>query len=1017
MQSTRLSRLPVNFAEHSEAATTATYAEFSHDWSAPPGPPLRATTATLRAMFQCTECPKDFNSQSALARHHQNHSQSIKHVCNVCSVVFRRRDLLTRHLKLHYRKKNENKDNVSNDTGGESGTGGEKDGEIMREANTTAITPENTSSTSTGGTTGTVSRKRCHTACNRCRDMKIKCNGQQPCSRCRRVSKTCDFDRQHRLSGRISHLHSIAVAKSSSSDSVNACPDLGFTSDPMDASHIPIPDFSPASFTNIGADPGAITSSTLIDGRDEFVSDPILGIPYNPWEATFSQFTPWPWLHESLFLSGDEAAILFSDLGQDPTFPEEQLPDLHRLATQTSAMQSSDHDQNNDQDQSLSESHYQQHNNQSNPHSGQSLDATSSAAPGYTANIDVTSRENLLPLHENSCTQLPNNDNGCKQRAVDALIALAVQPVERTVEKPGTYRGYSCPWSKDSQGLVDCFHIKLESDDGQVKTTTEAALKHFTQLYAEHFHTLWPLLPRRTLDSGNMHPLLYLVLASIGAMYMDGSSSECGMYLHDAVRRRLVLPLELDENEDDLVWLAQARLLTQVAALYFGQPRAFSYAQHLGTLLTTQARRMSLFCNTNHRQRLLQLKSMKGIATDSLRLNLWLSIEERRRLAFGIFRGDTFTSVLLNTKPLVALEEIALEFPTCHSVFNSSSNLDPRLALDMIEHHQTPNQNVRASDVLHVLLERNEILPPLEPGALEILLFGLQSHVWRFSYDRQLLEHLTAGVSTDVDLGIGLEKMQEEENITSVQGLECDFLDPPFKKHRRDTITSEVDSLDNRSYEMADLTSERQRLLAALAKWERALPLAKTLARNEEDRSYLLSSLILYHLSLMRLYAPVEDIHQIHYRLADKQPVPNDLVMSVRTWSQSTRARIAVEKVRSVWSLITQETRRGRGRSRFNFNAYIGLHHSAAMLWVYQGATNSEQMDDSLSAFSTSGSLQMYQGENLSPTFPMYAEKAEDKVMLRTFVDLFHAMSPARWSSFAEVANDLPTLAFPPRVT
>ncbi|KAH6618827.1 hypothetical protein C7974DRAFT_400968 [Boeremia exigua] len=504
-----------------------------------------------------------------------------------------------------------------------------------------------------------------------------------------------------------------------------------------------------------------------------------------------------------------------------------------------------------------------------------------------------------------------------------------------------------------------------------------------------------------------MHPLLYLVLASIGAMYMDGSASECGAFLHNAVRQRLVLPLELDAADESLVWLAQARLLAQVAALYFGQPRAFSYAQHLGALLATQARRMGLFTNASHQ--LLQLKRMKGTATDASCLDLWLSIEERRRLAFGIFRGDTFTSVLLNSKPLLSLEEIALEFPTCNSVFNGGADLEPRLALDIIEHYRTPNQHVRASDAFHVLLERNEILPPLEPGAHEILLFGLQSHVWRFSYDRQLLRQFPAAGGADA----GLEEMPLCETITSQWYTESDPSGLPSKKRRRDTFISEVDSLDNRSYQMADLVSEQQRLSAALTKWERALPLAKTLARNEEDRSYLLSSLILYHLSLMRLYAPVEDIHQIHYRLADNQLVPHELVASVLTWTRSPEALIAVKRVRSVWSLITQEARQGRARSRFNFNAYVGLHHGAAILWAYHGATNSDETDARRSTSSTSGSLHLRQAENSSPMSPMHVDKTEGTGIRHTFEDLFHAVSPARWSSFAEVARTLTVLLFP----
>ena len=979
-------------------------------------------------MFSCAECSKDFLSQGSLARHLQNHSETVKHTCNVCGVFFRRRDLLTRHSKLHDNTSNKNKNTRNNNNNHDDGAGGSGEGEgagaVDGEAggaHVSAVSPgyavDNhfaARTTTTGAGTGTVSRRRCHTACNRCRDRKIKCNGKNPCSRCLRAGNACDFDCRLRPSGRISQVHSAAVARASLSGSASLAPALGFAADAGDASHMALPPvFSPISFTDMSPDPGAIVGGSLMDHGGNHDIETALDVPSMPWDATFDQVTPWPWLHENLFLSRDESGILPTNGFQQLSFPGEHMLDMHLPAFQPLSTQGGDHDK--EQDSSQAQSH--QRVDGMGSCSGDNLDsvtAATSIAPPSGPYGPALLRPPLQDRDQD--TRSPQENSACKQRAIDALVSLAAQAVKGTGDKTGTYPRPAYIWSRAPHHLVTSFHIELQPGWVHDGSTTEAALQHFVRLYSEHFHQLWPLLPRRTLESGIMHPLLYLVLASIGAMYMGGSGSECGTLLHNAVRQRLVLPVDLDESDDNLVWLAQARLLTQVAALYFGQHRAFSYAQHLGTLLTAQARRMCLFSETHHQQRLLQLKQMKGVAADALCLDLWLSIEERRRLAFGIFRGDTFTSVLLNIKPLVSLEEIALEFPTCNAVFNSSADLEPRLALGMIEHHQTPNQHVRASDIFHVLLERNETLPPLEPVAHEILLFGLQSHVWRFSRDRQLLDRLTAGAGAgaDVNAGVGLADMPEGEVFASMEDLGCD-MPRSSKKRQRDTFTSEVDSLDNRPYQMADLTSERQQLLAAMAKWERALPLAKTLARNEEDRSYLLSSLILYHLSFMRLYAPVDEIHQIHYRIANKQPVLHDAVANVLAWASSARARIAVKRVRSVWALITQETRQGQTRSQFNFNAYVGLHHGAGILWAYHGATDLEQMNESLSASSTSGPSSLRQGEGCSPTFSVQTDKAESIGLLQSFEDLFHAMSPARWSSFAEVAHALTTLVFPAR--
>ena len=79
-------------------------------------------------MFSCAECSKDFLSQGSLARHLQNHSETVKHTCNVCGVFFRRRDLLTRHSKLHDNTSNKNKNTRNNDNNTRNNNNNHDDG-------------------------------------------------------------------------------------------------------------------------------------------------------------------------------------------------------------------------------------------------------------------------------------------------------------------------------------------------------------------------------------------------------------------------------------------------------------------------------------------------------------------------------------------------------------------------------------------------------------------------------------------------------------------------------------------------------------------------------------------------------------------------------------------------------------------------------------------------------------------------------------------------------------------------
>jgi hypothetical protein len=104
--------------------------------------------------------------------------------------------------------------------------------------------------------------------------------------------------------------------------------------------------------------------------------------------------------------------------------------------------------------------------------------------------------------------------------------------------------------------------------------------------YLPNFNRLWPMLPEDELGLETLHPVLYLVLVSIGSMYGSDKLKQFGMLLHKALRSLLSASLfEWETPEGDLIWMAQARLLTQVQGLYFGQPQSFSYAQVRGHMI------------------------------------------------------------------------------------------------------------------------------------------------------------------------------------------------------------------------------------------------------------------------------------------------------------------------------------------------------------------------------------------------------------------------------------------------
>lgn len=864
-------------------------------------------------IFACAECGRRFASSTSLNRHAKNHSSETSYVCPTCHVVFFRQDVLTRHVKLHQTAVDEQ------DAMGDG---------LPR--------------------TRKRPRKRCHTACDRCRSSKTKCNGQKPCESCARHGKPCTFDDVARPSRRISRILSHEQpppSPSSSSESLQttivatdttAIEAVGHSNggfEAVDAVNLPI-------IANIS---DSFPVGPLLASWDaDTVSNPLIHETVELFDPEFSMdMMPWPWLHERAFLSNDGDAEL--------TFAAPELfPDVYSTTQMPK-----------------------------DPAELQVPDESTHISPSVALNGSKTSHTHISVATAEETLSL-------RRQSIDQLVSYAGK--EGHLANSQQRMAF---WNLKSDDISRSFSPSFQI--GGTSSASANILQAFVQLYFDHFHRLWPLLSHQNLELGKIHPYLYLVLSSIGAMYGCRSSCEYGTMMHTALCSRLVHPVEL-ETEDpdggDFLWLAQSRLLTQVAALYFGQVKAFSFAQHLGVLLVTHARKLNLFSGSYTRSRISQLHHMRDDSLERERLNVWLDVEARRRLAFGVFRGDAFTSIVLNTRPLVSLDEIDLEFPTCESVW-AGPKLTPRQALDTIDHDRTPSKHMRASDIYRILLDRDEVLPPLDPLAHELSLFGLQGPLWRFAHDDQLFERLTG----------------HQDNVEFWDS--CPEPKLGARKRRRSTITSEADTLDIVTRRMSDLIIERERLKMALCKWERALPTVKSFARTEQDRNFILSSLILYHLGYMRLLAPIEAVHQIQYQLGEQRLPEKASLQKVMDWARSPRARLAISRANSLCSLIAKESRLApEKRSKVNLLAFIGLHHGSALLWAYLGSVDETAENEWISELRFGAREQSSEDSD--------SEEGDDfSTLICHLIDLYGRINPAGWSSFVEATRILARKKFP----
>lgn len=244
---------------------------------------------TVHAMsFECQECKRTYSSQSSLARHKHNHDTSGEYPCSICNVVFYRADLRARHMNLH--KSPASAETASSETPGEAST--------------------------------LKQRRRCHTACIRCRALRIKCSSQRPCDACTATGKSCE-----------SVWDSRRVSRARTSPAANApqMRDETFAqlSPPESSSEVRQGAGAIAS-TNMdrgpleGADVGHYNAGSASIGVSQ--SDPPFYMPRSsdndhlaeeaPLEPVdFSQQSQqlgsghdvsWPWVYESLFLPNDE---------------------------------------------------------------------------------------------------------------------------------------------------------------------------------------------------------------------------------------------------------------------------------------------------------------------------------------------------------------------------------------------------------------------------------------------------------------------------------------------------------------------------------------------------------------------------------------------------------------------------------------------------------------------------------------------------------------------------------------
>jgi hypothetical protein len=604
--------------------------------------------------------------------------------------------------------------------------------------------------------------------------------------------------------------------------------------------------------TVVGLDDQVVTS-TLVN-PDCFSSS----IDNNLWPF----LSAWQWTHQDSFFQGDSLQSL------------EDLVDQELFMTSDHGMNSCDN--------------------------GVDTTSTSRIEDGFHASDLLTPASGPMNL------AVTENNAGDTQVDRQAAMALELKlTINAMVDLAKAYNS-TAAFSEDRVWLSSSDRVKRIVGEDSFSSNNIHSV--FIDQYFDNFHPLWPLVPSERTETASSHPLLYLTLTSIGALYSSSWKATFGSFLHKILRNALV-DFQMTKHciKEEALDIGKAMLLTQVAALYFEQESAFSAAELLGASLLSMAHRMRLLtittpAHSDHRQR------------DTYRTNMMQ--ESQRMLVYGMLRAETFLSVLFNRKPRLSYEEINLSLPLalwtpCSSVEVDSTKFPCTL----------PCGGILFSDLVRIVLDRHETLPDLRPVDLELLMFGLQDDVWRFCNDLGLVDRFN--INTHLTYR---NRDTSELTSTSSRGHICG---------------STKDPLDFTSRNMTDLKEDHQRMLDAFKKWKQAMQHIQRSHHPDQYRTTYLSGLILYEISLLRLCAPVEAIQQVAYQLYEPSADDQVYLGRIYAWACRDDSRSAIEHAGSIWHLLKSETNRKSGTvTKYNIMALISLHHAAAVIWAIAGSDN-----------------------------------------------------------------------------
>lgn len=886
-----------------------------------------------------------------------------------------------------------------------------------------------------------TTRRRCHTACESCRDSHEKCNGENPCDICCARKQKCEYKKR---SQRVSQAASSVVANSSStilSDGGDGQPNIEAQKETSDTSAPLGSSWSESRVTacqseqhefdatdqlgdaellqaeSLTAERDGISSSRCMDfvhsGVPEILTGPLPVDNHGTQTATSerraSDNSRWPALDDPLYhtpipdrafeemhqqsdfdtdVMQTESQFFRADGLPSPNFLHNLLPEFPQISMGEGELVGDAHGFPNGAERNffgtallpdadnmlfqLTDSDFFPFiwpDPTFNPPLPKSIPIRKENTP-----ICRDSQQPLAvipsPASSNTSDSLSWTFSGGSRKDLlskqKSLIQELVDYAVTATDIPQEER--HCYWESASNEVCNVFGLC------RPQNSEDCILATMVQLYKQNLLPLWPMVCEKGLeDPTSLHPVLFLVAVSAGAMYLDQNASVFGVLMHKHLRIALITSfIEKEITEPDTIWLAQARNTIQVVSLYFGEGLGLTYAQHLGAVLVSQSRRMNLF-------RRSELEEFPSTKSPEDQIATWVRAETRRRVAFGIFRADVFMSLLMNCPPSISADELEIPLPYPDHLWHSIGKIPPQEMLAKLECYQEKRDETLFCDLVRIVLDRDEVLLNMETRHYELLLFGLQTQVWRFSHDPDTFQRLIGrswqeeGPMESMDAEIRLMFNHSTEHSATRDHLQMDYRD------------------------MKDLVLDRRRLTKALEKWNQSFNASRFQPGFNQDRGSILSSLLLFHIYHLQLNASLDVLHQIADDLCSKKAVDGKKLHKVVRWTQSAQAKTAAHHASKIWSLLDNEARMNpMKKARYTMLSFMGLYHASVVLWTCYGSrTASEQRAFSAQETSEGG----------------HSSRAHD--ILNNMVFLYQRLKCMNWDVFAESVQRLSRYQFP----